>query len=142
MTYIGYVLFDYFYPVILCLRAVTGNIWLPVELPAGLRGVTISGDPEAVSRGALGWRLQWRWVMLRKIHPAYIYFTDASGQSRRYARLVKEGWVLVRIGPEDVTFRAFAPDGKEVSLLYFIGPDSRRDMMTLTKGLQEPIRWI
>ena len=84
------------------------------------RKVTFKGDPKALSkRWPILWRFcqNWRILKVERTGGFKLYFRSTNGQRMRYRWLIFNDYVVVRVGPEDVTFWAVCAKEQEYTPL-------------------------
>jgi hypothetical protein len=119
------------------------NPWYYIQKPTGT-GIFFSGDPEAVPRSDPHWGNQWK-VVLLKVEVVSTYFIDfQSGQiSMRRLWPVQTRYIVVRLGPSDVTFFATCKKRK-TKLQKITDPLTSDEMVEKIRelGIGKDVTWI
>jgi hypothetical protein len=100
-----------------------GLWWQTVDAtPPGEGSVTFEGDPNALSkRWPILWRYHQDWYSLKVVMPpdyrleGWVYF-QAGEITMKYRRCIMDRYIMVRVGPNPVTFWVETRDGRPGSL--------------------------
>jgi hypothetical protein len=87
------------------------------------RKVTFKGDPDALSkRWPILWRFcqNWRILKVARTGSFKLYFLSVNGQRMRYRDRIFKDYVVVRVGPEEVTFWAVCGREQEYTPLKIV----------------------
>lgn len=134
------------------MRLPQGKFWFPVgKLPKNAEGITIHGDPEAVSRSDPRWREQWKWVVLTTNQSTdyyYLFFEEkVEGKCMTLFLKITTPGVAVRVGPGDVTFFAYTKKGdggKSLPLYEFLSAGQKSVIKDTLKNLNYSylVTWV